>query len=449
MHRLPLILALAAPAAALAQAPSAPSRQTQPLRLSLKQAVEIALAPEGNTGVRLSREGVSQVRARSAQARAALLPNFDSSVSEQSQTRNLAAFGIQIQVPIPGFSFPTFVGPFTVFDARVSATQSVFDFSSIRRFQASRAALRAAEADSGSASDQTGAQVAALYLSALAARAHVEAAQSSVTLSEALARLGENRRSAGTGTLIEVTRALVELANARQRLLVAETDARRAKLELLRAIGLKLDLEVELSDELLHAPAEELPLARAVQQALAARPDWKAQQAREETARLSHSATKFERLPSLAGFADYGSIGTGINSAVPTRTYGAALRVPIFDGGRRDARRAESLSQLRQEQIRTADLRQQVELEIRLALDNLHSSGDQLKVAEEGLQQAEREVAQAQRRYEAGVATSLEPIDAQTRLARARDNRIAALLAYNIARISLAQAMGAIRQVIQ
>ncbi|MGD0201945.1 MAG: TolC family protein, partial [Bryobacteraceae bacterium] len=97
----------------------------------------------------------------------------------------------------------------------------------------------------------------------------------------------------------------------------------------------------------------------------------------------------------------------------------------------------------------TADLRQQVELEIRLALDNLHSSGDQLKVAEEGLQQAEREVAQAQRRYEAGVATSLEPIDAQTRLARARDNRIAALLAYNIARISLAQAMGAIRQVIQ
>jgi outer membrane protein len=94
-------------------------------------------------------------------------------------------------------------------------------------------------------------------------------------------------------------------------------------------------------------------------------------------------------------------------------------------------------------------LRQQVELEIRLALDSLHSAEDQLKVAAEGLEQAEREVAQAQRRYDAGVANSLEPIDAQTRLARARDNRISALLAYNIARINLGQATGTIRQVIQ
>jgi outer membrane protein TolC len=104
---------------------------------------------------------------------------------------------------------------------------------------------------------------------------------------------------------------------------------------------------------------------------------------------------------------------------------------------------------LRQEQIRTRDLRQQLELEIRLALDSLHSAEDQLAVATEGLAQAEREVAQAGRRYAAGVANSLEPIDAQTRLARARDNRISALLACNIARINLGQAMGVIRQFIQ
>ena len=97
----------------------------------------------------------------------------------------------------------------------------------------------------------------------------------------------------------------------------------------------------------------------------------------------------------------------------------------------------------------TADLRAQIELEIRLALDSLKSSEDQVQVAREGLEQAERETAQAQRRYEAGVASSLEPTDAQTRLARARDNRIAALLGYNVARINLAQAMGAIRQIVQ
>jgi outer membrane protein TolC len=156
-----------------------------------------------------------------------------------------------------------------------------------------------------------------------------------------------------------------------------------------------------------------------------------------------------ERLPSLVAFANYGSIGTGIDHALPTRAYGLSLRVPVFDGGRRDARRAETLSQYRAEKIRTNDLKEQVELDVRLALDSLHSAQDQVKVAEEGLELAENELTQARRRYDAGVAVGLEVTDAQTRLERARDNRIAALFNYNLARIDLAQAMGAVRREIR
>ncbi|MGE5647649.1 MAG: TolC family protein [Acidobacteriota bacterium] len=442
MQTFPLITLALAAAAAISPA------QAQ-MRLSLKQAVEAALAPEGNTRVQLAAEARRQAQSRSNQARAALLPNLDAYVSEQNQTRNLAAFGIQIHVPIPGFSFPTLAGPFSVFDARVQATQSVFDFSAIRRLQASRAGTRASEADIANARDQVSAQVASLYMQVLAAQAHVEAAEANVSLAEATAKLAENRKNAGTGTGIEVTRALVEVANARQLLLVAQTGERQAKLQLLRAIGLRLETQLDLTDKLAYTPVDDVPLKQSIETAFAARADWRAQKTREDNARLNYSATKFERLPSVSAFGDYGSIGTGMSSAIPTRTYGVQMRVPVFDGGRRDARRAESLSQLRQEQIRSGDLRQQVELEIRLALDSLRSAEDQLKAAEEGLQQAEREVAQSQRRYDAGVANSLEPIDAQARLARARDNRIAALLNYNLARINLSQATGAIRQVIQ
>jgi outer membrane protein TolC len=99
-----------------------------------------------------------------------------------------------------------------------------------------------------------------------------------------------------------------------------------------------------------------------------------------------------------------------------------------------------------QERLRSADLRQQIELELRLALDGLRSSADQVKVAEEGLAQAKDELDRARRRYEAGMASSLEVTDAQTRLARARDNQIAALDLYNRARIDLGQATGTIRQ---
>ena len=134
---------------------------------------------------------------------------------------------------------------------------------------------------------------------------------------------------------------------------------------------------------------------------------------------------------------------------MPTRDYGFALRVPIFDGGRRDARRAESASQFRQERIRANDLHEQMELDIRTSLDSLHSAEEQLKVAEEGLTLSDSELTQARRRYEAGFASNLEVTDAQTRLERARDNRIDALFGYNVARIDLGRAMGNVRRMIQ
>jgi outer membrane protein len=164
---------------------------------------------------------------------------------------------------------------------------------------------------------------------------------------------------------------------------------------------------------------------------------------------LNYSATSLERLPSLAAFGNYGDIGPGINNALPTRSVGVTLRVPIFDGGRRDARRAESASQYREERIRSADLRDQVELDVRLALDSLRSADEQVKAAEEGLILSQNELAQAERRYRAGVTNSIEVTDAQTRLARARDNRISALYNYNLARIDLGTATGTIQSMIQ
>jgi outer membrane protein TolC len=424
------------------------AQPSPPLELSMKQAVDLALAPDGNARVQLVQEAVKQAQSRIAQARAALLPNVDGSIAEQNQTRNLASFGISLKIPIPGFQFPQFVGPFSTFDARASVTQSVFDFGAIRRYQASRTAAQAVGGDSDAARDEVARQVSMLYLAALRAQARTDASQADVSLAESLAELAANQKTAGTGTGIEVTRAKVQLAQARQQLLVARSDLRQSQLELLRAIGLRMDTAVSLTGKMDYAPLEPTTAAKALETALATRADWKAQQKREEAARLSYSGVRLERLPSVVGFADYGSNGTSIDNSVPTRTVGLAVRVPIFDGGRRDARRSESRSQYEQERIRTADLRRQVELDVQLALDDLQSSEEQVKVAAEGLTQVQAEVEQAQRRYKAGVSSSLEVTDSQTRLARARDNQIAALFLYNRARLDLWQAMGKIRQMV-
>ena len=120
------------------------------------------------------------------------------------------------------------------------------------------------------------------------------------------------------------------------------------------------------------------------------------------------------------------------------------MKVPIFDGGRREARIGESTSQYRQEQLRTRDLGQQIELQVRTALESLHSAAAEVQSATEGQTLSESELAQARRRYVAGVATSVEVTDAQTRLERARDNLVKALYDYNVARLDLATATGTI-----
>lgn len=437
MNRLPLIVF------------TLPLIAADPLRLSLKQAVEMALAPEGHAQVRLVTESVRQAEARSAQARAALLPDVAASVAEQNQTRNLAAFGIRVQLPIPGFAFPELVGPFSTFDVRATATQSIFDLAAVRRYQAARTGIRAARAESESVAEQVAAQVARLYLTAQRCEAVLEATRADLQLSEALLALAESRKAVGTGTGLEVTRARVQLAHNRQRLIEAENARRRAQLELLRALNLDLTTELVLTEELSYRAVDAATLEEARSAALKQRPDLAAQREREQSARLSYSAMRYERLPSLVGFADYGSIGNSIHRALPTRTVGISLRLPVFDGGRRDSRRAESLAQWRQEHIRTEELGREIELGIRLALDDLRAAEEQVKVAADGLQLAENELAQARRRYEAGVAGSLEVTDAQTRLERARENRISALFAHNLARLDLARAMGAVRRAIQ
>jgi outer membrane protein TolC len=416
------------------------------MQLSLKKAVQIALTPEGSERVALAVQTVKQSEQRVNEARAAFLPTIDGTVQERNQTTNLRTFGLNFQLPVSGFSFPSLAGPFTVFDARASVQQSVFSFSDIKKYQASRAALAAAKADSDGTRNQVSEQVSRAYLACLRAAAAQDTAQADVDLANALVKLATQQRDAGVGTGIEITRQQVQLANDQQRLIVAQKDRRKAVTELLRAMGLTLDSPVEFTDKLAYSPVDVGTLEASLTKAAQQRPEIAAQQHREESARLTYGSVAAERLPSAGAFGDYGTIGLQVNSARPTREYGIQVKVPLFDGFRRDARRTESLAQVQQEKIRLRDLQQQVELEVREAIDSLHTAEAEVQTSQDGLTLAGNELAQAQRRYQAGVTNSIEVTDAQTRLDRARDNQVVALYDYNLARIDLATATGTIAE---
>ncbi len=129
---------------------------------------------------------------------------------------------------------------------------------------------------------------------------------------------------------------------------------------------------------------------------------------------------------------DYGDL-----EGVQTHTVGAALRIPLFNGGRTAADEGQAAALMHQEQIRQKELRSQVELEIRQALATITATHQQIQVAQEAIELAEEELGRARRRFEAGITNTVEVMDAETQLANARDDRVAALFDYASARIDL------------
>ena len=414
----------------------------QKLELSLQDAVSAALEPDGNTRIQLAREAVRQAEAHAAQVRAELLPDISASVGQQSQTLNLGEYGLRTE------GIPTLVGPFNTFDARGRLNMKLFDLSSVGHYKAARVGTDGAREESEAAKEKTAAEVARAYLLAVRAQALVETAQANVELSNALLRLAISQKEAGTGTGIDVTRAEVQVANNRQQALVAEADFTKARLQLLKTLGVDLDVQLALTDPLSYSPAPSVLLREAVASANESLAELRAQRKHEQAASLDHKATVLERVPSVVGFADYGTVGLSANDTTPTRTFGASIQIPIFDGGRREARRSESLSRLRAERIRSADLKDEVELRIRVALDAVRSADAQVQAAESALTLSTEELEQAQRRYKAGVGTSIEVTDAQTRLQRSRENRVAAIFNHSLARIDLAASMGNIHELV-
>ena len=417
-----------------------------PLVLSLKQALQLALAGGQNIAAQVAEQSVRLAEAQSAQARSVLRPEVEAAVTGQEQKLNLAALGFDsIHIPVPGFTFPNSVGPFSTFDARVRVRQNLLDLSALRRSRAVRAGVQVAQADTAEVRDRVAVQVANSYIAALRADAAAQAATAGVTLAEALLKQAEDRQGAGKGLGIDVTRAKAQLAVERQRKLAAEIERTRARLQLLRSVGLGLDTRLELSDALMFTPSEPPSLEKALAVAFHSRTDLVTLQQREENVRLHDDAIRSERWPTLAGYADYGALGTTVPNSVATYTVGVAVKVPVFDGGRREARRAETLHEMRQVQLREKDLRVQVELEVRQALESLKLAEQQVQVAEEGLAVTHEELAQARRRYEAGVTGNLELVEAQARLARSDDNRTDALYAWTASRIALFQSLGTIQ----
>jgi len=333
-------------------------------------------------------------------------------------------------------------GPFQMIEAGPAYSQSLFDLPLFRSYQVAREGVREAHAQENVTREDVTASVVMEYILVLRALAIYDAAKVRVELAERLYEQASNLQKTGIGLKIDSTRAEVELQNERQNLTDAETLTHTTNYILAELLDLPHSQEPVVTDKLQFFDLTEFDVEAAIDVALRTRPEMQAQAAQERITQLERKSASEERLPQIGFSGDWLYQGSRFNNGIPAYTYEINFNLPIFTGGRIHAEIATAdLEQKRVDENRRL-LEAGIVREVKSAIDELSAARKNVDVANLGLQLANDEVAQAQRRFAAGVTTNVEVVTAQDALARANSNQIDALYRFNQSRVNLARAMG-------
>jgi outer membrane protein TolC len=422
---------------------SIPSRALPPgpITLTLAEAIKLGLA--ANLGTITADNSVRAMRAERLQALSALLPNISANASDTVAQVNLAAYGFQFKLP-PGlnFSIPTVVGPFNYSQLQATLSQSIYDPVSRRNWQASKENERASVLSAKNARELVVLAVAGMYMQTVAEQESLASQRAQVANAQAVYDQAVVRKQAGTNARIDVMRSLVELDMQKQRLRSMESEWQKQKIAFARLIGLPLDRELILSQPLSFDKQAIPDTDAAIQQALASRPDLQAAQAQVRAAERTLAAARAERLPSISVSGNYGVLGPDPTSMHGVFAVTGSLNIPIWQGGRTKADIEQAEAVVRQRRAELENQRSAVEQDVRTALIDLRTAEGQLELAQHNRAYAQETFTEARDRFNAGVATTVEVVQAQEQVAAAESDYISSLYSFNLAQLELAKAMG-------
>lgn len=408
--------------------------------ISILDAIDRGL--KHNLGLLLSQEQSAGARAQYRRNLSNLLPNVAGRVGDSIQQINLAAFGIPLP---PGLTSPV-VGPFNVFDTRAALTENLLDFNAINKLRQSSEDEKTARFNIQDARELVVLVVGNQYLLTVAASSRLDTAQAQLKTAQTIFQQTQDLKKAGVAAGIDVLRAQVQMQTQQQRVLAAQEQVAQQRMALARIIGLPVAQQYRLTDTVPYAPLPAFNLEESLAEAYKQRPEYLAAESRVRSAELSIKAARGEGLPSVQVAGDFGGLGKTFGSLENTYTLSAGLRIPVFQGGKVRADIAAAEANLRQDRLQLDDVHNRVELEVRSALLDVQTSDDQVKVAQQSIGLASQQLKESQDRYAAGVSGSLEVVQSQEAVALANETYIQALYLNNVAKLTLARALGVAEQ---
>ncbi len=412
---------------------------------------------ENNLGLVYARQAEEQQRAQRLQLLNVLLPNISLHAEHGLHQYNLQAEGFrpgllkQLGSLVGGGGAGSSSASSFPFIVKVNETQGIATFSqylfNLEGYDAVRAlshAEKAARMNSDASRGLVVLQVGTAYLRAVAAQSQVDDARALLKSDEALLYQSVERHKAGISANVDELRARVQYQSQQQTVIASENNLARTHIALNRAIGLAAEQEVQLTEASPYADLQTLTPEDATRQALTARQDYQSLTEQLRTDEYERKAATHERLPTVIFNGNYGI--TGVTGLVYHDTWMATgtLSVPIFEEARFRSDRDTADFQLQNTRARLANLRVEIEQQLRNNMIDLQTATEVVRVAKSNQDLATTELEQAAERFRAGVEDNLPTTQAQATLAQAQTQYVTAVFQLNQARLGLARNLGLI-----
>ncbi|MEO1374217.1 MAG: TolC family protein [Cyanobacteria bacterium J06635_10] len=432
------------PSANPLQYPTKPEevRVDQTQSITLEQALE--LARRNNQELQVSLLQLEVAKAAVKQQQAALLPSLDLSTQITRQQTAGGQLGNELATNAGQIANPDNDAPTTLFNGGLQLNYSLF--TSGARLAAIRQAeeqLRSQELDVERLSEEIRLNVATEYYNLQQADEQVRISRSAVENAEVSLRDAQALEEAGVRPKFDTLQAQVNLANAQQELTNARSSQRIARRQLVTRLNLAQSATVTAADPVKLAGLWRTTLENSIVLAYQNRPELQQQLAvrniNEQQRRQALSALG----PQVSVVANYNLLDDFNDSVGVTDGYSIALtaNLNLFDGGASRAQAAQAKANIEVAETQFSQQRNNIRLQVEQAYSSLQSNLENVQTSEAALGQANESVRLARLRFQAGVGTQLEVINAENALTRAEGNRINAILDYNRALASLQRAV--------
>ncbi len=402
--------------------------------LSLDEAIQRGLRQ--NLGLILQTSAQKNANGQRLEQLQALLPTVTGNISIEVEQLNLAAFGLKF----PGLN--PIIGPFQVVDFRAYLTQNLVNVSALENYLSAKHNFQSAKLTAEDARDMVVLTVGNAYLLCIADQARIEAVNAELATSKVSLDQATDAHDAGTSPKLDVLRARVDYQNEQQTLISTTNQLAKDKLALARTIGLPLDQEFRLTDSAPYAALDNPDPAGSFAQALKTRKDLQAADEAVKSAKANKTSAFASQLPVLNFAGDFGDLGTTPGHSHSTFTGTGQLSAPILQIAKTRGQEQVAEAQYEQAQARLSDQVQQVNADVRDSILDVQAAAKLVEATHSNVELATEALSEAQQRFRAGVADNLPVSQAQSQSEQANDQYISALYQHNIAKLSLARALG-------